>query len=76
MKRSTEDIEKEGMKIAKNLGNGVRYAGPQMSDGKLKYHMFNDDVVTDCSFAALSLKEAKKKLIEKRKKFNAPLPNF
>ena len=52
MGRNIDEIKEEGMDIAEKLGNGVRYAGPQMMDGKLIYHLFNDDAVTDGSFAA------------------------
>ena len=76
MERSIEDIKKEGAEITKKLGNGVRYAGPQMYKGRLEYHLFNDDAVTDGSFTALSFKEAKEALIKKRIDFDAPLPNF
>lgn len=76
MERSIEEIRKEGNDIAKKLGNGVRYAGPQMAEGKLEYHLFNDDAVTDGSFSAVSLEEAKEKFIAERISFNAPLPNF
>ena len=72
MKKSIEKIKKEGENIAKKLGNGVRYAGPQMHKNKLAYHVFNDDAVTDCSIAANTFKEAKEELIEKRRLFNAP----
>lgn len=74
--KGIEEIKKEGKDIAQKLGNGVRYAGPQISDGELVYHLFNDDAVTDCSFAANTIEEAKEKLVEKRRLFNAPPPNF
>ena len=76
MERSLEEITKEGNDITRKLGNGVRYAGPQMDEGILAYHLFNDDAVTDSSFAAMFLEEAKEKFIEKRIAFNAPLPVF
>jgi len=76
MERNIEDLKKEGINITEKLGNGIRYIGPQMYEGKFEYHLFNDDLETRTSFAALSLKEAKKRLIEVRKAFNAPLPSF
>lgn len=75
MKRNMTEIKAEGNEMARILGNGVRYAGPQIDKDELVYHLFNDDAVTDASFTALSLKEAKKSLIRKRKEFGAPPPS-
>ena len=76
MKRDIADIKKEGIDIAEKLGNGIRYNGPQMYDGKFEFHVFTDDFATRTTFVALSLEGAKDRLIEVRKSFNAPLPNF
>lgn len=69
-----KEIEAEGAEIAAKLANGVRYAGPQMFRGKLDYHLFNDDAVTDGSFAGLSLEEARESLVALRQRFKAPAP--
>ncbi len=76
MKKNEKGIKREGNSIARRLENGVRYAGPQMSGNQLEFHLFNDDAVTGGSFAALSLKEAKKELAKIRERFNAPPPTF
>ncbi len=80
MERNIEALEKEGRAIAEELGNGVAYMGPWFRDGGKKdffKHIFNDDPrITDSTFTAGTLEEAKRKLIEKRKLFGAPSPNF
>jgi len=76
MERGLNLIWAEGRSIAKNLGNGVRYAGPQMEEGGVEFHLFNDDDITGGSFAALSLKGAKKELLKLRKRFGAQPPIF
>lgn len=76
MKKSIEELTREGEEIARRLGNGAIYIGPQLANDKLVYHMFNDSAVTDTSFAAKTFKEAKQVLIERRKRFGAKLPNF
>jgi hypothetical protein len=76
MARSIKELKKEGEKIARELGNGVRYAGPQINNGELAYHLFNDDAVTDASFTAQTIEDAKKGLIIKREKFGAKPPTF
>jgi hypothetical protein len=74
MKRSEQEMRSEGAAIAESLGNGVRYAGPQIINGKLEYHLFNDDAVTDGSFTGRSLKSAKKSFAALRQRFKAPAP--
>ena len=69
-----KEIEAEGAEIAAKLANGVRYAGPQMFRGKLDYHLFNDDALTDGSFAGLTLEEAKENFVALRQRFKAPAP--
>ncbi|MFA5767891.1 MAG: hypothetical protein WC919_08285 [Candidatus Paceibacterota bacterium] len=76
MKKNEREIRRKGNSIVKRLGNGVSYAGPQMSGDQFEFHLFNDDAVTGGSFAALSLKEAKKELVKTRKRFEAPPPTF
>lgn len=76
MGRSIEEVTKEGVEIAKALGNGVRYAGPQMDKSSFVCHIFNDSVVINYSFSALSLEEARLRLTNKRKEFKVPLPVF
>ena len=76
MKKTNEELRSEGRSIAEKLGNGVRYVAPWMDNGNFRFHLFNDDAVTDTSFSAKTLEEAKKKLTLNRKAFNASLPTF
>jgi hypothetical protein len=76
MKKNEREARREGNSIARRLGNGVRYAGPQMSGDRFEFHLFNDDAVTGGSFAALSLREAKEELVKTRERFDAPPPTF
>ena len=73
--QSIEDTDKEGQVIAEKLGNSVRYIGPHITEDGPVDHMFNDDDWTG-SFVASTFEEAKKKLIDKRKLFSAPMPTF
>ncbi len=68
--------QEEGERIARQLGNGVRYVGPQMNYEKFYVHLFNDDAVTGTAFACLNLEECKAKLMQVRKKFGAEPPTF
>ena len=80
MERSTEELKKEGEEIAKKLGNGVIYNGPWLDDGslddgsegKLVFHTFTDAAETGTTFVAKTLKQAKQRLMKKRKMYNAP----
>jgi len=73
--RDIKEIEKEGMDITEKLGNGVKYVGPQMENGKLAFHLSEDDrAVTGTSFTGMTFEEAKESFIQKRKVFNAPPP--
>jgi hypothetical protein len=80
MRESIKELEKEGRAIAEKLGNGVTYLGPWFHDEEKKeflWHTFNDDpAFTGTTFTAKTFQEAKEKLIEKRKLFGMPLPNF
>ena len=77
MARSLEEIEKEGKDIAKKLGNGVRYLGPQTIIRKSPYHQFKDDIaVTGNGFSGRTFEEAKEKFIRSRELFNALPPIF
>jgi len=77
MERNMEDINKEGAEIAKKLGNGVRYAGPQMYKGKLEYHLFEDDgAMTGTAFSGMTFEGAKENLTQRRILFNSPSPIF
>ena len=81
MKKNIEELQREGEEIARKLGNGVIYAGPWLDeDGNsdtFLFHTFNDDpAFTGTTFTAKTLEEAKNRLIEKRKLFSLPLPNF
>ena len=69
-------LEKEGERIAKQLGNGVIYNGPQMHKGKFHSHFFTDVAVTGTTFACLNLEDCKQRLIKKREEFGAEPPIF
>ncbi|MBA7516369.1 hypothetical protein ES705_08417 [subsurface metagenome] len=68
--------QEEGERIARQLGNGVIYNGPQMYNDKLYAHIFTDAAVTGTTFACLGLEECKANLIQKRKDFGAAPPAF
>lgn len=77
MRKSIEELKREGEEIARKLGNGVIYVGPWLEEDRFLFHTFNDDrAFTGTTFVARNLKEAKEKLIEKRKLFGKPLPDF
>lgn len=73
---SNKDIHSQGEAIAQQLGNGVRYEGPQLDEGKLVYHYFTDVALTGTTFVCNDFESCKKKLIEKRKLFGAKPPEF
>lgn len=66
----------EGQRIAAQLGEGVRYAGPQDIKGIPVYHTFNDDAGTGSAFAGRGLLDSKAALMVQRMNFKLPLPNF
>lgn len=67
----SSDIEDEGKAIARQLGDGIRYEGPQMLHGRLYAHVFTDVAVTGTTFLANTFEEAKQSLAEKRNEFAA-----
>ena len=72
-------LKEEGQKIAEQLGHGVIYKGPWLPygpGGEFYGHFFEDDAVTESSFVASTLEEAKEALTSIRKGFGAELPVF
>jgi hypothetical protein len=67
---------KEPQEIAQQLGNGVTFAGPQMSDKEFAGYWFTDSSVTGTSFLCKDLEDCKAKLIEVCRKFSAAPPDF
>ena len=65
------DYWKEGHRIAREIGHGVVYNGPQLVDDEFLFHMFTDEEATGTTFGARTLEEAKAKLMEKRQQFGA-----
>ena len=75
-KGNLDEVNKEGLKLALDLGNGVTYVGPQMLREDLFYcHIFQDGV-TGTSFGARSLKQAKESLVHHRSEFKKKPPEF
>ena len=68
--------QQEGEEIARQLGNGVIYNGPQMNKGKLYAHLFTDVAVTGTTFACHNLEDCKQRLIKKREEFGAEPPSL
>lgn len=64
----------EGRRIAEQLGNGVTYNGPQMSNGEFQFHLFTDSAVTGTTFAGKDFEEAKQRFIKVREEFGAEQP--
>ena len=75
MDKTEQELRKEGEEIAKKLGNGIKYLGPQIFNGEFYGHLFNDDL-TRSTFGGKTLRKAKERLIEDRKKCNAEPPTF
>ena len=72
-------LREEGQKIAEQLGHGVVYRGPWLPEGpsgEFYGHFFSDDAVTESSFVAPTLEEAKEALTSIRRGFGAEPPVF
>jgi hypothetical protein len=69
-------IYNEGKDIAKQLGDGFKYIGPQMGlNGEIGFHCFLDEM-SSSNFCGSNLEGAKDGLRELRREYNLPLPEF
>ena len=69
-------LQEAGERIAKQLGNGIIYNGPQMYNSEFYAHLFTDIAVTGTTFACIDLEKCKENLIQNRKAFKAAPPVF
>ena len=71
---SDSRISQEGKDIARQLGNGVIYNGPQMDRDKFVGHVFTDAAVTGTTFMCNDLEGCKARLAQVRERFGAAPP--